>query len=128
MTEVVLDTSFILSCVKKRIDFFDADRFGRVLIPLEVIGELKKISEKGKGKEKATVSLALQIIEKNKEKFRKIKLGKKFVDAGIKDYVKKKSKEERYIAVATLDRELKKSLKGKARIVSVRKNGRIEVV
>lgn len=102
--KVVLDTSFILTALKVNLDFFLAEDFGDLILPKQVILELKK-KALGKGKDNEKASLALDIIQKNKEKFKIINLEKKFVDAGIKRYVKNKK-----IIVATMDRELKNSL------------------
>ncbi len=114
--EVLLDTNFILSCLKEKIDFLQAEQFGNLVLPLQVIDELRKKAEKGKRKEREVAKLALDIIQENKGNFKIIKLEKKFVDAGIVKYVQDKEK----IIVATLDKELKKKLKGKTRILTLR--------
>ena len=44
--EVILDTSFILSCLGKKIDFLEAERFGSLVLPLQVLNELDKIKKK----------------------------------------------------------------------------------
>ena len=119
--EVILDTSFILSCLGKKIDFLEAERFGSLVLPLQVLNELDKIKKKH-GKESQQASLALQIIEKNKDKFKIIVLEKKFVDAGILAYAGKNK-----VAVATLDKELKKELKGRARILAIRARKKLEL-
>jgi len=120
--KILLDTNFILTCIKEKLDFSDASRFGKVVIPEEVINELKGLSEKSRGLQKERAILALDIIRANK--FKIIKLKKKFVDEGIREYVKKGGG----VVVATLDRELKKSLKNKAKILVIRAKKRFEIV
>lgn len=79
MRQVLLDTNFIISCIKNKIDFFsELESNGiEILIPEEVIAELKGLKQE----------LALKLLEKNK--FRKIKLNAKIVDKGIINYAKK---------------------------------------
>lgn len=99
MKYVVLDTSFILSCIRKKIDFFEQIKFKglKVLLPTQVIEELTKISERNKTEAK----LALLILDKNK--FTEIDLQNKNVDKGII----KLAKENREYIIATLDKEIK---------------------
>jgi rRNA-processing protein FCF1 len=112
--EIILDTSFILTCIKEKIDFFDAEEFGQLVLPDLVLYELEKLI-KGNSKESQQAKLALSIIGRNKDRFKIISLDKKNVDAGIKKYVS-----GRKVIVATLDRELKRELKGKAGILVIR--------
>tara|TARA_Y100000310_G_C20658072_1_gene803093 strand:+ start:1683 stop:2114 length:432 start_codon:yes stop_codon:yes gene_type:complete len=104
--DVLLDTSFILTALKEKLDIFQAEEFGDLILPEQVILELKK-KALGNGKDNEKAKLGLDIIQKNKEKLKIINLDKKYVDAGIKRYAKKKK-----IIVATLDKELKTQLKG----------------
>ena len=62
MKQVILDTSFILTCVKQKIDFFEELKFMgvKVLIPRQVIRELKNM------KTSDNAQLSLQILDKNK--------------------------------------------------------------
>ena len=101
--KIILDTSFILTCLKEKLDFLDASGFGEIVIPEQVILELKKLNS-GNSKESSIANLALDIINKNKKNIKVISLDKKYADAGIKDYIKK----NRNVILATLDRELKK--------------------
>lgn len=122
--EVILDTSFILSCIKGKIDFLDADKFGDLIIPRQVIHELEKLSKKDNSKNSENAKLALKIIKANKQKIKLISLDKKFVDKGILDYVNNKKN----IAVATLDKELKRKLKGKTKIIVIRARKKLEMI
>ena len=120
--EVILDTNFIMTCLKEKIDFTDAEKFGRVVIPEQVIDELEKKSKEGKVKDRDNAKLALDIIKKKKLEI--IKLERKFVDAGIKRYVS----DSQDIIVATLDKELKKAVKGKAKILTIRARKKLMLV
>lgn len=106
MKQILLDTSFILTAVRNKIDFFEQlEHQGfQILIPEQVIRELTAL----KGK------LALKLLEKNK--FKKIDLKTKNTDNGIVKYSK-----EHDIATATLDRELKKRVRGQRMVIRGKK-------
>ena len=61
MTEVVLDTSFILTCVKQKIDFFEDLKFMglKILIPKQFVRELKNM------KASNNAQLSLKSLDKN---------------------------------------------------------------
>jgi|SRR3989344_1400571 len=124
--KVLLDTNFILTCVKQKIDFFEdlQLRGFSIIIPLEVIKELKKIAEsKKKIRFKEAAELSLKLLKINENLFKKIDLGgKKTTDKLIIDY----SREHPDIAVATLDREIKEFLKNKK--VVIRGKKRLEMI
>ena len=88
MAKAILDTNFILSCIDKKIDFFEAISFigFNIIIPNEVIGELKKFSSNGKTKLAQNSDLALKILGKND--FEEIYLKEKNVDKGIVKFAK----------------------------------------
>lgn len=112
MRQVILDTSFIISCIKNKIDFFEElESAGvEILIPEEVIVELKGLKQE----------LALKLLDKNK--FRKIRLNSKIVDKGIINYAKENQK----LIVATLDREIKKLVKNQKLVIRNKK--KIEII
>ena len=116
MTEVVLDTSFILTCVKQKIDFFeDLKLMGlKILIPKQVVRELKNMNVRG------NAQLSLQILDKNS--FREIDLEIKNVDQGIINYAQKHSD----VFIATLDREIKNKVNNSN--VVIREKKRLEVL
>ena len=123
MKKAILDTNFILTCVKQKIDFLDEIKFMgiRVLIPEEVLKEIKKIKNSGKKLHfRENAKLALKILNKNK--FKKIKLDTEDVDKGLVDFAEK----NKDIIVATLDRELKKKIK-KPKLV-IRGKKKLEVI
>lgn len=116
MTKVILDTNFILTSLKNRIDFLEGikEMGFKPVVPKQVIDELKTItSSKKKLKFRDEAELALKIIKKRKPS--KIDIKEKYVDKGIISY----SKTHKDVIVATLDRILQKKLKG--RIMTIRK-------
>jgi len=117
MKTAILDSSFILTCVKQKIDFFEfLENEGiKAVVPEEV---LKEIS--GVAKTKDYGKTALQILKKNK--FNKINLKEKNVDFGIVKYAKKNP----MIIVATLDAEIKRKTRNQKLIVRGKK--KLEIV
>ena len=103
MKYAVLDTSFILSCVRKKIDFFtEIPQMGlKVLIPLQVMDEIKKFSRQGRGTLKEEAKLALVILQN--QDFKRVDLYNRVVDDGL---IKLANDNPNYI-IATLDREVK---------------------
>lgn len=123
MKKAILDTSFILTCVKQKIDFLDEIKFMgiKVLIPEEVLDEVRKIMKSGKKLHfRENAKLALKILNKNG--FKKIKLGTAHVDKGLVNFAEK----NKDVIVATLDRELKKKIK-KPKLV-IRGKKKLEVI
>jgi rRNA-processing protein FCF1 len=124
MKYVVLDTSFILSCIRKKIDFFDlVPPMGMsIMIPTPVIKEIESITNHPKNnfhfKEEA--GIALKLLEKNK--FKKIGLDGKNVDFGI---IKIAREKQDYI-IATLDREIKNKVRNQKLVIRGEK--RLEII
>jgi len=112
MKKIILDTNFIVSCIRNKIDLFEELVEYEVLIPKQVLNELKKLN----------AELALKILERNKKSFRVIDFKKRYVDKGIINYVKEKPE----IIIATLDGELKNKLKNPKMIIRNRKKLTIE--
>ncbi len=111
--KTLLDTSFILTAIRNKIDFFEQleqDGF-QIIIPEQVIKELKGLKKE----------LALKLLEKNKSKFKKIDLKSKNTDNGIIAYSK-----DHNVIVATLDRELKGKVKGQRMVIRGKK--KLEVI
>jgi rRNA-processing protein FCF1 len=113
MKYVILDTNFILSCVRKKIDFFHEIKFSglKIIIPIQVIDELKNLSETGNLKLRDEAKLSLKLLEKNS--FEKADLKIKNVDNGI---VKIAKEHEDYI-IATLDKEIQSKIKNQKLII-----------
>lgn len=120
--EVLLDTSFIISCMLARIDFIsELEAFGfKIVVPREVIQELKDLRfRKGQShEERASINAALEMIEKRKLK--KVGFGEKKVD----EMLIQKGKEGIYIA--TLDREIKRKVPNRVVILTAKKGIGIE--
>lgn len=125
--KILLDTNFILSCVKQKIDFFSLaeelfDEKLEWVVPKEVLEELKDLTERKKEKvaDKQAADLSLQILERAGSEH--IELGNKNVDKGIIDYLKK----HQDFVLATLDKKLK--LYAGVRILTIRNKKSLEIV
>ena len=69
MKQALLDTNFILICLKQKIDFFEDIKFMgmKILIPKQVVDELKRITNsKKKLYSRNNAEIALKILEKEK--------------------------------------------------------------
>ncbi len=117
MKYAVLDTNFILSCIRKKIDFFEEIQLMgfKILIPMQVIREIKKFAES-----KPEARLALTLINKND--FDEIDLKLKNADNGIVNLAEK----NRDYVIATLDREIKSRVKNPKLVI--RGNKKLEIV
>ena len=104
--EVLLDSSFIISCIRKGIDFLgQLEEQGFVVkLPREVMQEMKdlKKSDKISHDDRVSIGVAFEMIEKRKVK--KISMGNGKVD----DWLIKKGNEGYYIA--TLDAGIKNKI------------------
>jgi len=123
--KILLDTNFILTSVKQKLDFFRLadelfDEELEWIVPVEVLEELKKLSKrKGeKTKDRQAAQTALEILKKHKTE--KIKLKNQNVDKGLGNYVKKHK-----IVLATLDKELKKQINTGVLTICGKKNLKI---
>ncbi len=113
MKQIILDSSFILTCIKQKIDFFEELVGTQILIPKQVINEIKNLKN-------SNSKLALKLLEKNK--FRKIDLGKTHVDKLIIRFAKENPK----TIIATLDREIKNKTKNQKLIIRGKK--KLEII
>ena len=118
---VILDTNFILTCVKQRIDIFSQlrDLVGdKILVPAGVIAELSRLGKDKKLKisEREAADLALQLLDG--EKIILLDLTGK-VDDSIVKYVLKHD-----CYVASLDRGIKARLKN-AKFLTIRQEKRV---
>jgi len=113
MKKVILDTSFILTCIRQKIDFFEElTCMGiKILIPKQVLVELEGVDKTG---------LSLKILGANN--YIKIDLKTKNVDEGIIKYANKNSD----FFVATLDKGIKKKIENS--LVVIREKKRLEVI
>ena len=127
MKYAILDTNFILTCVKQKIDFFeDIKLMGfQIVIPKQVINEIEKIPRsKKKLHFRDDALLSLKLLEKNHESYKNIDISKygKNTDKRIKSFSDKNPE----AIVATLDRELKKKTKNKKIVIRGKK--KLEII
>ena len=125
MQQILLDTNFILSCVRNKIDFFNEIYLMgyHILIPEEVIKEIENIiKSKQKLKEKDSAKLASILLKMNK--FKRINLNTKNVDNGIIQFAEQNPD----VIVATLDKQVKNSLKKKNKIMIIRGKDKLEII
>ena len=110
--KVIMDANFVVSCVKKRIDFLDElESLGFVpVIPKEVLQELKDLRLKVAHDTRVAIDLAVESL--NGKGVKKITLGKKKTDEGLIA----KGKEGMYIA--TLDNAVKRVVPNKVVIAN----------
>ena len=115
MKKALLDTSFILTAVRNKIDFCNEINFMgiKILVPKQILSELEKINLQ-------EARLAMQILKKHK--FEKIDLKTKNTDNGIILYAKYNPE----VLIATLDREIKRKIKNPKIIIRGKK--KLEVI
>jgi len=119
MKQVILDTNFILSCVKQKIDFFrDIPNMSlEILISKQVIEEIKRVANSTKKlKFREDAKLAQVILEKNK--FKEVDLRGKYVDKGLIKY----AKENPRLIIATLDKDIKNKTTNSKLVIRGKKN------
>lgn len=124
--EILLDTNFILTCVKQKIDFVNfaneiINEKIEWIIPFEVVGELTNLSTRKNvsGKDKDSAKLALFFIENIK--YESMRVNNKNVDQGILDFARGKN-----IVLATMDKKLKNDFGG--RILTIRDLRGLELI
>jgi rRNA-processing protein FCF1 len=124
--EVLLDTSFVISCVRKKIDFIgQLEGLGfKVVLPREVLQELRDLRENPRESrlDRDAVDVAFQMFEANKIK--KVSLGRRMEKKRVDEALINKGKEGYYIA--TLDNEIKRAVPNKIVIFNATKSVGIE--
>ena len=118
--EVFLDSNFIISSIKRKIDFIsELETLGfRILLPREVFQELKDLHDKVAPSDRSAINVALKMFESRKVK--KTTLGNKNVDLGLIE------KGRRGAYIATLDNAIKREVDNKVVINSASNNISIE--
>jgi rRNA-processing protein FCF1 len=113
--EVLLDSNFIISCIKKKIDFVDQleEQGFKVLMPLEVYQEMKDLKRKLPHDDRIAIDVAFTMLESRGIK--KTRLGKDSVDNGLIN----KGKQGYF--VATLDNAIKNEIPNKIVIFDAQK-------
>jgi rRNA-processing protein FCF1 len=119
MASVILDTNFIITCVKQKIDFFEEIKLMglNILISEQVIEELEKIGYEENLHEART---ALKILESHDYELLALERGS--ADRGIINY----AKSHKEVIVATLDRDLKISVPNQKLVIMGKK--KLEIV
>jgi rRNA-processing protein FCF1 len=110
--EVMLDSSFILSCVRKKINFLDRlEELGfKVIIPREVLQEMKDLRQKVTRDDRVALDISLKLIESRDIK--KVGIGAGKVDEKLILLGKKG------MYIGTLDNYIKRSVPNKVCIES----------
>ena len=130
-TKILLDTNFIIACVNQKIDFLEGIKrlfyLYDIIIPKQVMNELRKISDDDSGsrEDREGAMVAIEILKSkriNGIKF--LDLKEENTDKAIIDF----AEANKNSVIATLDKELKESLKDKARILIIRDKKKIEVL
>lgn len=99
-----MDSNFIISCVKRKIDFVsELELLGlKTLLPREVVQELKDLRLNSKHDDRVAINVALEMF--GNTKLKKIKLGTGKVDEKLIDMGKKGA------YIASLDAYIKRSV------------------
>jgi rRNA-processing protein FCF1 len=120
--QAILDSSFIINSIKNKIDFIaELQQKGfKIVVPREVIQEMRDLRLKTRFDERIAINLALEMFEKESKKIKKIKLGKRNVDEGLIFAGK------RGIYIATTDNAIKRAVQNKITLSAVSKGIVIE--
>jgi rRNA-processing protein FCF1 len=130
--KILLDTNFILTCAKRKIDFEEqtqglVDEGIEWIVPQEVLNELGNLKDKEgmKGKDKEAAELAFEIVKKVNHCFVEniSKRDKGNVDIMIVNYLIKHDD----IILATMDKNLKQRLPHR-KFLTVRGDKNLEIV
>lgn len=111
MIKVILDTNFLIYCSENKLDYVTEimtlmNEGYELVVPAQVIEELNELHKKAvKFSDRTASWLAVQIVEKNKDKIRIIDGRAKSGDEAILNLVRMGD------VVATLDLELRKKVK-----------------
>jgi len=118
MAKVILDTNFILTCIRNKVDFFEEilHRGDTILIPTQVIAEITRLGKSSKKlKFKEEADLALKLIKVNN--YEEVDAPGRYVDKGLVKYCSDHPK----IVLGTLDKVLKKSVKNRKLVIRNKK-------
>lgn len=117
MKEIILDASFIISAAKEKIDLFEDLLEYKLVIPKKAISEVERVANSKQAvNNRQAAKIAKKILEKSKDAYTVLDLGKIHTDKQIEKYAK-----EHGCIVATLDKELKSKFKGKLAIIRAKK-------
>ena len=115
---VLLDTNFILTCLKQKIDFVEEIYFRgfKILIPKQVIEELKILEKRRYN----YAGFALKLIKE--KKFKKVDLKDKKTDRAILKF----ATNNKSAIIATLDKELKENIENRKMVIRSKK--KLEII
>ncbi len=124
--KILLDANFLVYCVKQKIDYIsEMPVSGEITVLSSVVAELEKLRKVAeKASDKKDADIALQILKKNLEK-KNLKVLETSEKDGDEAIIKNLSDGD---IVATMDKELKKELKGKVRILTIKGGKKLEVL
>jgi len=120
---VLIDTNFILTCIRQKIDFFEWFKLNgiSVIIPIEVINELKMLAGRSKDALSLESKFAMKLLKNNK--FQEIGLeGGDCADKVIVNHARKHPD----LIIATLDKEMRDKIKNKK--VTIRQGKVLEII
>mgnify|MGYP001599530001 FL=1 len=127
--EAILDTNFIITCVKQKIQVFDVikdmQEISEIAIPLEVTNELEKIQKNPKFNKSEREAAELSLFMIKKKNLTITILGTKEVDSGLLRYCIQNP-----CIIATLDRNLKEKIRKKSpktKFLTIRNKRKIEI-
>lgn len=126
--KILLDTNFIITCVKQKIDFPSLanviiDQKIKWIVPQDVLNELGNLKDKPgvKIKDKNAAKLGFEILQSIKPKIVELSGKNPNVDIKIVNYILKKP-----IVLATLDKGLKDRVNNK--ILTIRGKKELELI
>ena len=126
--KIFLDTNFILTCVKQKIDFDNitnnlVDEPIEWIVPQEVLNELGNLKDKKniKVKDKNAAKLSFEILQTINPKIITLRGENPNVDIKIVNYISGKQ-----IILATLDKDLKNRVDNK--ILTIRNKKNLEII
>jgi len=126
--KILLDTNFVLTCVKQKIDFPNIaeqiiDQKIKWLVPQDVLNELGNIKDRTgiKTKDKNAAKLSFDILQSINPEIINLPGKNPNVDIKIVNYIIDKD-----IALATLDKNLKSRVKNK--ILTIRGKNSLELI
>ena len=125
--EILLDTNFILTCAKQKIDFSEIaesiiDENIEWIVPQQVLNELGNIKDRkeSSGKDKEAAELSFELLQHLNPKIVELKKNPN-VDIAIVNYIL-----DTQIVLATLDKGLKQRINNK--ILTIRGKNHLELI
>ena len=126
---ILLDTNFIVTCVKEKIDFNSQindiiDEKINWIIPEDILNEIKDLSQRKGLKilDKRSAEVALDLIGIIDKKKIKLVGNNPNIDVKIAEYLRR----NKDVVLATLDKGLKKRVKNK--ILTIRSRKKLEII